>query len=173
LHVATRDLVRTLHALDSHTGSDATGVTFFAGGERIASVSYNGVVRLWEIAGGTMIGILETEYFRDFHLGIMVSDDGTSITVFNDQTSRGWGMVPGLASSNELMFFPQDHVLKDESYALYTYNNFACWILNQHGQAVFWLPPHLRGFCHDCRGSVVAIGTALGRVFWFDFGFLS
>jgi len=146
---------------------------------RIASVSEKGYVTLWEMEGEKIIGNLRTGVGTN--PSISFSDIGTGITVFNEEESRSWEMVPHTVSSldanpYEPMAFvtvPQGNLFQHRSFALYKYGNGSEWITDRHNRRVLWLPADLRGRRSCCQGSKVAIGIDNGRVVWFDFGLLS
>jgi hypothetical protein len=135
-----------------------TGVAFHPDGQWIYSVSRDGVVRLWKIVeGGKTVGILKDTGFVLNKPRIKASGDGTSLTLFTDEKSRSWKMVPFLgdraSAKLPITFVPQDQAFDDGSRALYNYTNGAEWILDQHGGRIFWLPPGLRGRVAECHMS--------------------
>jgi WD40 repeat protein len=179
--VADRALVFTFDGYAQYTG----GITFSPDGRRIASVSENSVVRLFEIEGEKMIGFSpeRPSHWEGSDPSIRFSDDGTGIILLNasGEGSRSWEIVPRTvpaldADPDELpiTFIPRDYPFQHHSPALYKYDDASEeaseWITDQHGRRVLWLPTDLRGYSSCCQGSQVAIGTETRRVIWFDFG---
>jgi WD40 repeat protein len=175
--VADRSLVCTLRG---HT-SGVLGVNFSPDGRRIASVAGDGELMLGEIEGEAMLGILRaTALDRYYPTIIRFSDIGTGITVSSKVETRSWEIVPRTVFSLDvnpdelsITFIPQDHPFQHPSLALYKYDVNSEWITDQYNRRVLWLPADLRSRRSCCQGSQVAIGTASGRVFWFDFGLSS
>jgi WD40 repeat protein len=154
-----------LQTLEGHS-SWVTGVAFSPDGSKLASVSGDWTIRLWNV------GIGQVEQTLEGHSGwvrsVVFSPDGSKLASASvDRTVRLWnvgtGKVEQTLEGHSGWVCSVAFSLNSKSHPIYTVDKSKRWV-TQNGSRILRLPWDYRPSDVATQGSTLAIGTAAGRV---------
>lgn len=163
-----------LQTLEGHSDR-VNSVAFSPNGSKLASASIDQTVRIWDVGTGqveqTLMG--HSLWVRS----VTFSPDGSKLaSASSDRTVQIWDVGTGQVEQtleglsdwvNSVAFSPDD----SKSRPFYSVDMSGRWV-TQNGSRILYLPwDHRPGYVATVatRGSILAIGTATGRVMFMTF----
>ena len=141
----------TLQTLEGHSGL-VNSVAFSPDGKQLASCSNDRTVKIWDASTGSLQQTIEVQdivYQISFHPTLAILDTNIG------QIELGRRTVNGI--TNNIRAADNLHVVKD-------------WIMNDD-KKILWLPPEYRSVGYTSMGQTFVLGSAIGRVMFFEFSF--